>query len=140
MVGSGESAMNFYERGAAELGWVVVCPSALEAPWAAPVNEGFLLAVVEEVCILFNVDRNRIYLTGHSMGGFGAWHYGPKLAHLWAAIAPMAGGGRPNLKDLVDTKTGVYVYHGADDAVVSVGSDRAVAEQMKDREMDFVFA
>ncbi len=140
VVGSGESAMAFYRSGAERLGWIVVCPTAIAAPWSEQVNDGFLLTVVDEICALYNVDRNRIYLTGHSMGGYGTWHYGPLYAHLWAAIAPMAGGGRPDLKRLTDTLTGVYIYHGADDPVVGVGSDREVAQAMKKAGMDFAYA
>jgi hypothetical protein len=141
VVGSGPSAMNFYQAGAERLGWLVVCPTAIEAPWAAKPNDSFLLAVMEEVCLLFNVDRNRIYLTGHSMGGFGCWHFGPEYAHLWAAISPMAGGGGDRgLKRLQDTLTGVYLYHGANDPVVGVADDHAVALLMKQRDMDFAYA
>lgn len=140
VVGSGRSAMNFYEADAARAGAIVVCPTALAAPWSDPRNEGFLLAVVEEITILFHVDRHRIYLTGHSMGGYGCWHYGQKLAHLWAAIAPMAGDGGDELQRLQNTLTGVYLYHGADDEVVGVGGDRAAAERMRADAMDFVYA
>ncbi|MEO0115466.1 MAG: prolyl oligopeptidase family serine peptidase [candidate division WOR-3 bacterium] len=37
------------------------------------------------------VDENRIYLTGHSMGGHGVWHIGLIHSDLFAAIAPSAG-------------------------------------------------
>jgi hypothetical protein len=141
VVGSGPGAMNFYQGGAERLGWIVACPTAIEAPWSAKPNDGFLLAVLEEVCLLFNVDKNRVYLTGHSMGGYGCWHFGPLYAHLWAAIAPMAGGGGSGgLKRLQDTMTGVYLHHGANDPVVGVADDHATAIQMKSRDMDFVYA
>jgi hypothetical protein len=141
VVGSGPGAMNFYQRGAERLGWIVVCPTAIEAPWAAKSNDPFLMAILEEVSRLFNVDKNRVYLTGHSMGGFGTWHFAPLYAHLWAAVAPMAGGGGGSgLKRLQDTLTGVYLYHGANDPVVGVGDDHATAVQMKDRDMDFAYA
>ena len=39
VVGSGSSAMNFYVRQATARGYLVVCPSALAAPWAASRNE-----------------------------------------------------------------------------------------------------
>lgn len=139
VVGSGRAAMGFFQNGAEQNGFLVVCPTALRAPWANPMNDGFLLTIVEEIGMLFNVDLNRTYLAGHSMGGFGTWHYGPKYAHLWAAIGPMAGGGRPNFKRLQDSLTGVYCYHGADDAVVTVGRDRRAGDTMRDRGMDFVY-
>jgi dienelactone hydrolase len=139
VVGSGASAMNFLESAAERRGVLVACPTALRAPWSAPENDPFLLAVLAEVQALFNVDLNRVYLAGHSMGGFGAWHYGVQYAHLWAAISPNAGGGRPNLARLLETKTGVYCYHGADDEVVGPGSDRATAAEMRDKNVDFVY-
>lgn len=39
----------------------------------------------------FDVDPNRIYLTGHSMGGHGTWHVGMNYADQFAAIGPSAG-------------------------------------------------
>ncbi len=138
--GSGTSAMNFYQAGAGKHGYLVVCPTALTTPWRSQENDAFLLAVVEEITLLFNVDRNRVYLTGHSMGGYGAWHYGSKYAHLWAAIAPMAGAGGDDLQVLRTTLTGVYLYHGADDTVVGPDWDRQSAERMHADAMDFVYA
>jgi len=39
----------------------------------------------------FNVDENRIALTGFSMGGAGAWHMGAHFADQWACVHPGAG-------------------------------------------------
>jgi poly(3-hydroxybutyrate) depolymerase len=139
VVGSGKSAMNFYEQGAERDGYIVLCPSAVQAPWSAPLNDSFVLSCMEEVLLLYNVDLNRIYLTGHSMGGFGAWHFGPRYAHLFAAVAPMAGGGHGGVERLIETKTGVYLYHGADDQVVPCQDSRAAAEELRKRRHDFVY-
>jgi pimeloyl-ACP methyl ester carboxylesterase len=38
-----------------------------------------------------HTDPLRTYLTGHSMGGHGAWHVGATVPDRWAAIAPSAG-------------------------------------------------
>ena len=40
----------------------------------------------------FNVDEDRVYLTGYSMGGGGTWHVGTRHPELFAAIAPVYGG------------------------------------------------
>ena len=40
---------------------------------------------------LYGTDPKRTYLTGHSMGGHGAWTLGATYPDRWAAIAPMAG-------------------------------------------------
>ncbi|MGA0559020.1 prolyl oligopeptidase family serine peptidase [Larkinella sp. VNQ87] len=39
----------------------------------------------------FKPDPQRIYLTGHSMGGHGTWYLGATFPGHWAAIAPCAG-------------------------------------------------
>ncbi len=44
----------------------------------------------------FNPDLQRIYLTGHSMGGHGTWFLGATYPGTWAAIAPCSG--YPTLK------------------------------------------
>ncbi len=41
----------------------------------------------------FNVDGDRVYLTGASMGGFGTWNVATRHPELFAAIAPIYGGG-----------------------------------------------
>ena len=49
------------------------------------------LEVLEEIKKNFKIDTNRIYLTGHSMGGHGVWHIGTTHPDIFAAIAPSAG-------------------------------------------------
>lgn len=39
----------------------------------------------------FNIDEDRVYLTGHSMGGHGTWHLGINYPDKFAAIGPSAG-------------------------------------------------
>ncbi|MEE9127835.1 MAG: hypothetical protein V3U11_11910, partial [Planctomycetota bacterium] len=103
VVGNGHSAMSFYRYSAGAQGYIVVCPTALMAPWAARPNDPWIRALLDEVEALFNIDRHRVYLTGHSMGGYGSWHFGPKYCERWAAIGPTAGGGSNGLKKLRDT-------------------------------------
>ena len=139
VVGSGKAAMNFYRAHAERLGWIVACPTALAAPWRSSVNDPWIRALVDEMKLLFHVDVNRIYLTGHSMGGYGTWHFGPKYAEQWAAIGPLSGGGSNGYAKLKDTATFCYLYHGADDAVVGVGDSRRAAQGMLQGENDFVY-
>ena len=50
-----------------------------------------MLNVLDLVKHEYTIDPRRIYLMGHSMGGFGTWWLGQKHADIWAAIAPMSG-------------------------------------------------
>ncbi len=137
VVGSGESAINFYRRHATERGFIVACPDALSRGWGSKDNEQLVRDVITELTLLYNVDLDRIYLTGHSMGGFGTWSLGPRMADLFAAISPMAGAGS-GVSKLIDTNTPIFIFHSADD-FIDVSSDRAAAKQLKASSLDFVY-
>ncbi len=138
VVGSGPSAMNFYRQHAGRYGYIVACPTGLRAGWPSKVNEDYIRDLITELRLLYHVDIDRIYLTGHSMGGFGTWGLGPRLAEDLAAISPMAGGGG-SIGKLVSTRTPVFIFHGADDKVVGPSSDRNLAKQLLGTDHDFVY-
>lgn len=102
----------------------------------------------------YPTDPDRVYLTGHSMGGHGTWVAGLLHANRFAAIAPSAGWasfalyggggssvsfGSPALQDILARckrhsdllgfldnarHTGVYLLHGKDDDNVPVSQAR----------------
>jgi len=45
----------------------------------------------------YHIDTNRIYVTGLSLGGFGAWDQITQNPSLYAAAVPLSGGGDPSL-------------------------------------------
>jgi dienelactone hydrolase len=49
------------------------------------------LEVLDQAKKSFPIDTNRVYLTGHSMGGHGVWHIALAHSDLFAAAAPEAG-------------------------------------------------
>jgi poly(3-hydroxybutyrate) depolymerase len=93
-------------------------------------SEMDVLRVLDIVRHEYKIDPRRIYLTGHSMGGFGAWFLGQKHADLWAAIAPMSGINENGLAEL-DIKTlarkPVLVAVGEKETDTVVASKKAVA-------------
>jgi predicted esterase len=56
----------------------------------AELSEKDTMNVLEMARKEFNVDDNRIYLMGHSLGGGGALHMGEKYSTIWAAVAGLA--------------------------------------------------
>jgi hypothetical protein len=52
-----------------------------------------VLKCIEMAKQKFNVDDDQVYLTGSSMGGFGTWNVATRHPELFAAIAPIYGGG-----------------------------------------------
>lgn len=141
VTGSGEDALNFYVDLSEESGFIVACPTALIAPWQDKPNHPLLRALIEEMKLLYDVDVTRIYVTGHSMGGFGSWYFGPSWPEVWAACAPCAGGPSGRVSEIT---LPVYIYHGADDPVVGVERDRDMARTLRGdgktaSKVDFVY-
>jgi poly(3-hydroxybutyrate) depolymerase len=81
------------------------------------------LAILAEVEKVYRVDKDRVYLTGLSMGGFGTWAHAAADPERWAAIAPVCGGGDPSTATkLVNLPT--WAFHGAEDRVVPADESR----------------
>ncbi|MBU2984938.1 prolyl oligopeptidase family serine peptidase [Saccharophagus degradans] len=56
-----------------------------------------LLGMLTHAHANYRTDASRVYLTGLSYGGFGAWYMASKHPQLFAAIAPVVGWGHPDL-------------------------------------------
>ena len=77
-----------------------------------------LPALLREVSETYPVDLTRVYLTGYSMGGYGAWAQLALHPEMFAAAAPIAGGGDAGS---ICAARGVPVraYHGDQDNVIA---------------------
>ena len=110
------------------------CPS--DSFWAARVES--IVALVEQVAKAFNVDRQRIYLTGLSMGGYGTWFTAMARPDLFAAIAPVCGGGMAWNADVLDMP--IWVFHGADDTVVLPSQSDEMVAKLKELGKDVKYS
>ncbi|MFD0752249.1 alpha/beta hydrolase-fold protein [Mucilaginibacter calamicampi] len=54
-------------------------------------SEKDVINVLEIVKNEYPIDKNAMFLTGHSMGSGGTWYIGAKYNQYWKAIAPMSG-------------------------------------------------
>ncbi|MGB2823029.1 MAG: prolyl oligopeptidase family serine peptidase [Phycisphaerae bacterium] len=61
-----------------------------------PPMMSMLLDGIEALAGVFSIDPNRVYVTGHSMGGFGAFNALASDPNMFAAAVVVAGGGDPN--------------------------------------------
>ena len=64
------------------------CPTA--RVWPVLVNE--VLLVLKHVCERHDVDKSRLYISGLSMGAFGAWAIAASQPQMFAAIVSVCGG------------------------------------------------
>lgn len=143
-VGIGKAIREHRERFPA----IVVLPQCRKDHWWAqsPMDDE-AIAALEAATKEFHGDKDRTYLTGLSMGGYGTWHLAAKYPGRFAAIAPICGGvlmpDAARLQQASDAspyvevakkiggKTPTWIFHGGDDPVVPVTESQRMNEAMK---------
>jgi len=83
----------------------------------------------------FSVDKNRIYLCGLSMGGFGTWYTAMAYPEMFAAIAPCCGGGMAWNAGVLTMP--IRTFHGLEDNVVSPHQTMEMIDALKDKHPNF---
>ena len=73
--------------------FIAVYPSAISGSWSMydTADYPFLLALLDTVDARYKIDRNRVYCTGFSQGGFISFGVGYKHPEIFAAVAPVSG-------------------------------------------------
>ena len=113
-------------------------PIDLTVRRSTELSEMDVMAVLAQVRKLYNVDANRIYLLGHSMGAIGAWKLAPKYPDIWAAVAAFSGQGVVATAEQMK-RIPNFVVHGDADATVNVRGSRTMVEAMKALNMDVTY-
>ena len=104
-----------------------------------------MMNVLEMIRKEYNVDENRTYLMGHSMGGAGAIYIGVKYASIWAAVGAEApatspAGLNPNNYSLVPAKNvPMIIVQGDMDTLVPVTGTRLWIDKMKELNMTYQY-
>lgn len=107
-------------------GYVVAAPYARGNYWYRGPAEQDVLDIVDEVSALLPIDPDRVYLAGHSMGGWGTAWIALRNPDRFAAIAPMAGWAPPDLLASAHALRPLLI-HDADDDIVPAGNSRDTA-------------
>ena len=134
-------------------GYIVVTPlgyirrgwfgsRATEDPEDADYSEQDVMEVMSLVREEFNVDSNRIYLWGHSMGGAGTYHIAAKYPDLFAGLgvaAPAPERDMPIEKTLERIKhIPIFVLQGDEDGLATL--TRRWVSKMQEIGMQHVYA
>jgi predicted peptidase len=93
-------------------------------------HHGILRAMLDEISSEYAIDERRIYLTGLSMGGYGTWSLSTAYPELFAAIAPICGGGCPQKARRL-RQIPVWAFHGERDDVVKIEESRQMVEALR---------
>jgi predicted esterase len=101
----------------------VLCPQIPPgAQWGFGLRNNWppeaLFGLLGKVRKEFNVDEDRIYLTGLSLGGFGTWDMIGRYPDLFAAAVPVSGAGDPSQVEKFKNLP-IWALHGTADHAVA---------------------
>lgn len=105
----------------------VVAPQCPRGVWW---NVDALLELTHSLLAQPGVDLDRVYVTGLSMGGFATWQLIGRQPDLWAAAAPVCGGGEPKTAEKLTTLP-IWAFHGDADKTVPPEQSRRMVEAIK---------
>ena len=89
---------------------------------------GLVIRLMDRFIEKKQVDKQRIYLSGLSMGGMGTFEILFRRPNMFAAATPICGNGIPQLAKLYADKVPLWIFHGSDDNVVSPKYSLAMAK------------
>lgn len=113
-----------------ELDAYVLAPQCPENEyWDAEVLHRLILKIQKQ----YNIDPARIYLTGLSMGGWGAWNLAFAYPDMFAALVPVAGfvDRVPMIEDCKIKTIPIRIFHGLLDDVVDVEYSIVIYKKLK---------
>ena len=76
-----------------------------------------------------NIDENRIYVLGLSMGGWGAWDAISRRPNFFAAAVPICGGGDPE-QAIYFKDVNIWAWHGEEDNVIDVKKSQDMVQAL----------
>ncbi len=88
------------------------------------------LALIEQTIKNPNIDSDRVYIIGKSMGGFGTWEFTSRRPELFAAAIPMAGFSDPEQLSRIKNIP-YWIFHGDRDEYNPVAGSRKMYELLK---------
>ncbi|MHC4275930.1 MAG: carboxylesterase family protein [Planctomycetota bacterium] len=119
--------------------FIFIAPPYGSGLWWEEAAEGFVMSVFDKAKTDYNIDTDRVYVTGFSSGGHGAWYLALRHPGLFAAINPIAGE-CPLPELLVNLMhVPVYIIHGTKDNVILVGAARDANSRLEKLDYDVVY-
>lgn len=107
---------------------VTICPQCPEnTTWVNLVH--MLCDFIEYAIETYHIDRNKISLSGVSMGGYGTWDMAMFAPQYFRKIAPICGGGTPWRVNLIQAD--IWAFHGDADDVVPVCNSLTMVDAAK---------
>ncbi|MDD9888775.1 MAG: prolyl oligopeptidase family serine peptidase [Gammaproteobacteria bacterium] len=84
-------------------------------------DSGYIIGIINKMKEEYNVDPNRVYLVGHSNGGFMSYQMAYRHSDSIAAIASLAGATHLEDRDAPANPVHILQIHGTDDTTIEYG-------------------
>jgi len=105
--------------------FIAVSPQTPQYGW----DPIMLTGLLDEIEAKYRVDKDREYVTGLSMGGFGTFALAALTPDRFAAVAPICGGANANLADKLKTVP-IWSFHGGKDPVVPLSAEKPLMDRL----------
>lgn len=89
-----------------------------------------LMLLLDHIEKNYKIDKNRVYVTGLSMGGFGTWMCLNESPKRFAAASPICGGAKMEWAEKL-METPIWTFHGDADPVVTINLTKNMVETIK---------
>lgn len=105
-------------------------PHSLQATDTPTTSASMTLELITTLVKTLNIDTQRIYLTGYSMGGEGTFDFIARKPELFAAAAPVCPVADTANAHLIKDND-IWIFHGAEDKVNAVQYSRIAVDALR---------
>ena len=98
--------------------FIIASPQCPEGKYWS--TEDWFDALYQELAAAYRIDPRRVYVTGISMGGYGAWQVAVDYPRAFAAVVPLCGGLNDTSQVCRISHIPVWTFHGTADDVISI--------------------
>lgn len=119
-------------------GYVVVAPHGRGDWFYLGPGERDVLDTIADVKSRCTIDEDRVFLVGHSMGGWGTWHFSASHPDMFAGVAPMSGWSAISLMGNL-RHLDPFVAHGDKDEIVLPENSQAACTELTRLGISFRF-
>lgn len=110
----------YLKRKSMNIDAIVLCPQCpKDRVWNHLIFD--LKKLLDSIVDTYSVDKDRVTVTGMSMGGFGTWEMGMMFPETFAALAPVCGGGMAWRTEALKNIP-IWAFHGDRDNVVDISN------------------
>ena len=102
----------------------LLVPQSGTARWSDITGE--VMALINQITANYSIDKNRIYIMGHSMGGMGSNAMLGAYPDFFAAAAPVCG-----REAIPHSFTPIWFFHGAKDGTVNTDGSRDLVRRLR---------